>query len=63
MNKILTLKHDPILGSSFILIDKNETIHPNVELIIPELIEGIPDTHGDIITKETLQEVLKNTNQ
>ena len=57
MNKILTLNHDPILGSSFILIDENESVHPNVEIIMPKLIEPIDVTK---MVSETLLEALIN---
>lgn len=58
MNKILTLNHDPIMGSSFNLVDANSNLHPNIEVIIP--LE-IPDADGDVMTQEELQDSIDKT--
>ena len=69
IEQVLTLKHDVILGSTYELIEVEtdvtqymgggEAMHNEASVVIPI---GRPDSHGDVITQEAIEQTLGSNN-
>jgi hypothetical protein len=67
--KVLVLKHDVILGSTYELVDVEtdvtqhvgggEGMHYEASVVIPL---GKPDSHGDVMTQETIDKMIASNN-
>lgn len=67
--KVLVLKHDVILGSTYELVDVEtdvtqymgggEAMYHEASVVIPI---GKPDSHGDVMTQETIDQMLASNN-
>ena len=67
--KVLVLKHDVILGSTYELVDVEtdvtqhmgggEGMHYEANVIIPI---GKPDSHGDVMTQEAIDKMIASNN-
>lgn len=67
--KVLVLKHDVILGSTYELVDVEtdvtqymgggEAMHYEASVVIPI---GKPDVHGDVMTQEAIDKMIASNN-
>ena len=67
--KVLVLKHDVILGSTYELVEVEsdvtnmvgggEAMHYEASVVIPI---GKPDSHGDVMTQETIDKMIASNN-
>ena len=67
--KVLVLKHDVILGSTYELVDVEsdvtnmvgggEAMHYEASVVIPI---GKPDVHGDVMTQEAIDKMIVSNN-
>ena len=67
--KVLVLKHDVILGSTYELVEVEsdvtnmvgggEAMHYEASVVIPI---GKPDSHGDVMTQEAIDKMIASNN-